>query len=211
MKNRSLFSPKPARPARARRGPGSNSNIPQISTNIRQRHRFRFVATGAVAYQSITVLDVAGICGVVGKVTNTSGALLVSTFKITHLEMWSPPASVGSSVSMSMSWGGFNNSPNIEYTDTSVSQAIPAHISCRPPVNSLASFWQTTGNSTALFIINCPVSTIIDITLEYLYVDSSAALTTVSLVTAVIGQMYYLTLDNSSSHVITPVGLFSTF
>ncbi len=212
MRSNSSRKAKPLRAAPGRRNRVNNfRQPPMLQPHIRTTRRFRFVATSAVAYNSITVKDLAGVCGVVGTVTNTTGAYLVGTLRVAKVEMWSPPASVGTSVSISMSWGGFNNSPNIEYTDSSVSQTEPAHIACRPPRESLAKFWQTTGNDSPLFILNCPTSTIIDVTIEFMEADSSSALTTTSLVTAVVGQRYYLALDDTSNHVIVPVGLFTTF
>lgn len=123
--------------------------------------------------------------------------------------MWSPPASQGAAITCSVEWVGAN-SPNREYSDTSVSVATPAHVSCPPPPMSLAAFWQTASSAT-LFSLVAPVGSIIDIHLALILSDDDQGSNTpISVASAVLGQSYYLSLDPNATHRYTPVSLVTT-
>jgi len=126
--------------------------------------------------------------------------------------MWSPPASQGASATCSIEWAGYQNSPAIEYSDTTISVSQPAHISCRPPPLSLAAFWQVTG-TTPLAQIIAPSGTIIDVVLSLILYDDDANITqaTSSVSTAgILGLVYYLSLDSNATHRFVPVSLATT-
>jgi hypothetical protein len=193
-----------ARPktSRALNGPA------QIRSNIELRHTFRYVATSSssVNVDTSQILSALGVMGI----TNTSVRDFCSSFKVNHLTIYTPPAAVGSSATCSITWPGANNSPPREYSDTSVSVSTPAMVSCSPPPQSLASFWQT-GTGQTLFRLIAPSGSIIDMSVSYFLADSNSAGTATTVITSVAGVVYYLPLDGVSTHLLSPVSLNSTF
>ncbi len=189
--------------SRAKNGPS------QLKANVELRHRFRFVSTSGTA-TGLTGNSILGAAGAIGTATNSTVQTISNSFKINQISIWSPPASQGSNVTCSVDWTGFNNTPNREFSDTSVSVATPAYLVCSPPPQSLASFWQLSG-TTQLCSIVAPTGSIIDVQLSLILADGSDAGVTVAVATAVIGTMYYLSLDPAAQHRFTPVSLTTTF
>jgi hypothetical protein len=178
----------------------------QIRSNVELRHRFRFVSTNAVS-QSVTPNSLMCSAGTMCSVANTTVNSFYGSVKVNQIEMWSPPASQGSSTTCSVDWIGSSYQPNREYSDTSVSVATPAHVISSPPPMSIASFWQTSSTNT-LFTLIAPVGTIIDVHLSLILNDSDESLVTASVTTATLGNIYYLSLDPNKHY--TPVSLTTT-
>jgi hypothetical protein len=196
---------------RVARGPSRNANPPQIESNLNYSHKYRFLTSASVTNVGIqdtyVLQSTGGICTTVNSVVS----IFAKSFKITKIEMWAPPASQGSAATISIDWLGFGNSPNIEHSDTTLSVSHNAHVVTRPPKNSLASFWQKATN-VQLFILNCPANTVIDISVSLMMQDEETALTTVNVATGVLGNIYFVALDQGAgTHVIVPVSLNTTF
>ncbi len=187
---------------------GGSQNPPQFVSNIRNSHKFRFVASAAYNSQ-VSDTAILGVPGAVCTVVNTTAAMMTQCFRIKKIEVWAAPAAQGSSATVSLDWIGLANSPNLEVSDTTLSVARNAHIIAVPPINSLAHFWNR-GSNTAMFTLVCPINSIIDVTLEYI-LDDVGTLTTVGVVTGVLNTLYYLPLDGVTTHLLTPVSLQSTF
>jgi hypothetical protein len=186
----------------------------QLSSNVIKKHKFRFLASSALANVDITTLHVLGVAGGLGTVANSTITLFNKSFKISKVEMWAPPPSQGSTATVSLEWLGSGvNSPNREVSDTSMSTAFPAHLVTKPPAQSLASFWTTVnaGSATNIFRLNCPAGTVVDLSLQLIENDQELANVTVTVVTAVLGNIYYLYLDGVTTHLLTPVSLNTTF
>jgi hypothetical protein len=184
------------------------SVIPQFQSNVRLRHRYRFTSTSGTA-TSITPTSL--LCAA-GTICTDTNVLVVSAFqsvKVRRVEIWSPPAAQGDSVTCSVEWTGFQNSPNVEHSDTSVSVAVPAHVSCSPPRNSLASFWQV-ASTTGLFVITAPTGSVIDVVLDLVMSDDESPAANAAVTTATINLSYYLSLDPNSTHRFVPVSLITT-
>jgi hypothetical protein len=176
-------------------------------------HKFRFLASAAIANVDISTLNVLGVAGGLGTAALTL-TLFNKSFKIKKVEMWAPPPSQGSTATVSLEWLGSGvNSPNRETSDTSMSTAYPAHLITRPPPQSLASFWTTVnaGSATNIMRLNCPAGTVIDLSLQLIENDQELANVTVTVVTVVSGNIYYLYLDGVTTHLLTPVSLNTTF
>jgi len=181
---------------------------PQIRANIQLNHLYRFTSTNATA-TAITGTSILCAAGSVGTLLNTQVNSFVGSFKIRSIGMWTPPPSQGSAATCSVDWSGFNNSPNVEISDTSNSVARPAHLMTSPPTASLASFWQLSG-STNLAILTAPVGTIIDVRLDLVLYDSDITQATSTVTTAALGTVYYLSLDPNATHHYVPVSLTTT-
>jgi hypothetical protein len=201
---------------RLRNAPGKNrvnnsNGPPQLFSNIRLSHRYRFLTSGAFSH-TVNSQDLLNCAGTIGTVVNSTVALMFESVRVRALELWAPPASQGSASTVSCEWLSAN-SPSIEVSDTTVSVTRNAHIRTNPPSLSLASFWQNVDTVNNLFTLVCPANTIIDVSLELVLVDrSGAAGTQVALTTVVVGHVYYLALDSSvPAHVAVPVSLNTTF
>jgi hypothetical protein len=207
---------RPRKNGRKRQGPArrgvatGSSNPPQMESNLKLTHKFRFQASAAEANFAITDSSVIGALGGICTVTNSTVTNFAQSFRIKSLEMWAPPASQGAAATVSVEWFGFGNSPNIEHSDTTLSVSRNAHIKSAPPSSSLASFWQK-GTSTNLFILNFGTNTIIDLIVEIMMADQETALETTSVSAGVLGHIYYLALDQElGSHILVPVSLNTT-
>lgn len=174
---------------------------PQILSNIIFHHVFRFKAISAFV-GGISVLQVLGVAGAVGTLIDQV-QLITSSFKVTRVEMWGM-MNAGVPPVISIDWAGFQNTPNREISETTLSSAYPAYISAVPPKNSLASFWQRENDNTQLFILNVPQYTTIDVHLSLILRDAEEAAAAILINGAVTtGVLYYLALDNPNSLVLT--------
>jgi hypothetical protein len=158
----------------------------------------------------VTPTSLLGAAGGIVAVANTTLTTIHSSVKVNQIDIWTPPASQGASATCSVNWVGYNNSPDREYSDTSVSVATPAHVTCSPPQQSLASFWQA-ASATNLFVVTAPTGSIIDVHLSLIFADGAdQAGTGISIATGVLGSNLYLSLDPNATHRYTPVSLTTT-
>jgi len=193
-----------------RRSAGNLSPV-QFESNVRSHHRYRFTATAGVVGKVITDTSVVGSLGGVVTVLNTAVVAIFQSFRIKRLEMWSAPSAQGSNATCSVEWFGFGNSPNTEFSDTTLSTAKNAVVSCKPPANALASFWQK-ATGTPLFILTCPAGTIVDLILDTILSDDEGAGTVVTIASGSLGALVYLALDQvTGTHNFVPVSLVTTF
>jgi hypothetical protein len=204
----------PSKPSRRpaskpRRSMSSAANGPrQTKSNIEIRHQYRFTSTSGT-FTGITPTSLLCAMGTMGTAVNTSVQSFFASCKVNQIEIWSPPASQGSSVTCSVNFAGYANAPNREYSDTSVSVSTPAHLVCSPPPQSLASFWQTAGTNT-VFQISAPTGSIIDIWVFGILQDSDDTYAFTLVAAAVVGNVYYLSLDPNATHRYVPVALTTT-
>lgn len=181
----------------------------QFESNIRTHHRYRFVATAGA---TVSITDTA-LLGAAGTMCTTVNAFVQSFFqsvRIKRVDVWSAPSAQGANSTCSVEWFGFGNSPNIENSDTSLSVAKNAHVSCKPPANSLAAFWQK-ATGTNLFTLTFGTNAIVDVILDLIQSDEETVPTAIVVATGVVGHVYYLALDNATGHNLVPVSLNTTF
>jgi hypothetical protein len=210
MQRKRSRNAKPLRAVRVSNSRSRKGNPPQLSSNIRTIHKFRFISNAAFN-DVITSKCCFGAAGGIGTVVNSTLSFCYESLRLLKVEAWSPPAAQGAAATVSVEWLS-TNSPSIEVSDTTVSVSQNAHISSRPPQESLASFWQQIATTFTMFTLVCPANTIIDVTLELIQLDQAAvALTQTGLATVVVGEMYYLSLDrNRGTNILIPVSLTTT-
>jgi len=190
---------------------------PQLESNIRLTHKFRFTATAAATGSSINGLCLSGVAGVIGIFINTDVQPIAQAFRLKRVSIWSPPAAQGSNATAAVEFvgGATGLYGNREFSDTSVSTSQPAYVSCRPPKDSAASMWQDpTVANNILFNITCGAGSIVDVEMDYILTDLNGSnVTLLSAATAALGRMYYLALDNGGGggHNFVPVSLNTTF
>jgi len=156
------------------------------------------------------MLNAAGVAAT----TSILGYSLWDSVKVKRIEVFSPPAAQGSSVTCSILFPATNQSQAREVTDTSVSVSMPAHIVATPPPMSLCSFWNNGNSATTYFTLVAPPGSIIDLTLGLVLEDGNGQASlanTAVLVGATVGGVYYCSLDSSTSagSIYKPVGLTS--
>jgi len=192
---------------KARTG-GSKAKPPQIQSNVRVNHTFRFQSTAATP-TNVTNRTLLQACGVMAA-TTILGYPIVSSVRVKRVKVWTPFSAANSTCSLV--WYGSVDSQfsNIEISDSSVSSALPAHISTAPPARSNASFFQWDNQSTTntLFQLVAPAYSFIDVDVEYVLADGGNATAAASLVLvgATAGQLYYEPLDGRGG-IFIPVSL----
>lgn len=208
-RRRNRNQPRMVQASRAANALTRSSVVPQIRSNIELTHRYRFISTSSTA----TAITAQSLLGAAGSMCNATNAFAVSVFgsvKVNNVSIWSPPAAQGSSVTCSVEW---ITTPaqgnNREVSDTSVSTAVPAHVSTGPPLHSLASFWQNS-SSNALFTLTAPAGSIIDVSLSLIMWDDDEPQDAIAIANGTSGNMYYLSLDPNATHRYTPVSLVTT-
>jgi hypothetical protein len=184
----------------------------QLKTNIEIKHQFRYVSSSGntKAITDTLLMTAAGVSAQTAVIGNS----IYQSVRVNRIEIWSPPSSQGSAVTCSVlfpSTGTVAQSMAREITDTTVSVAKPAHIVCSPPKESLCAFWQSGSYGQTLFSLTAPAGSIIDLWLSLVLADGAVATPaqTATLVGATVGNMYYCSLDSSTSagSVYKPVGL----
>lgn len=171
-------------------------------------HKYRFTSTSGTA-TALTPTSILLAAGSVGTVTNTTVVSLATSVRISNITIWTPPASQGATATCAIDWIGSANAPNREVSDTTVSVSVPARVSSAPPPNSLASFWQTSSAST-LCVLTAPTGSVIDVQMTLILSDTDQVQGTVGVATAVIGALYYMSLDPNATHRFVPVSLVTT-
>jgi hypothetical protein len=187
----------------------NSSKPPQIQSNIRVTHKYRFLATASMS-ETISSLDIIGAIGTIG-VSTTSVTPFAESFKIKRVSIWSPAPSQGQTSTCSCEWLGTSQSPSIEVSDSSNSVADVAKISTSPPQNSNAAFWQTPAiASVNLFTLTTPAGSIVDLDLDFVLADDGAEAFGIAVATAVLQHPYYLALDGPTNNNLVPVSLTTT-
>jgi len=188
---------------------GSANRPPQFSSNIRVRHTFRF--TGSMAGVALTGANLLLACGVVAGVANGTAWAIFHSLRIRRLKIWSPPASQGTVNTCSIEWLGTQQSPSIEFSDTTNSVSTPACVQSSPPLSSNAAFWQTpTLGSTTLAVLTAPAGSVVDVEVDLILADEAAASFNTNLTASTAGELYYLALDGRASNLMVPVSLNTT-
>ncbi len=181
---------------------------PQIPSNLRYKHHFRYRATAAGDIQPTNTQALASF-GSMCTVVNSTLQSIHSSFKISKIQCWFVAATAGTPVTCSVEWIGQQNYPSVEMSETSVSPSVYSCLTTRPPPNSLASFWQLPSNTITIGRIIFPAGALLDIWVELIVRDDeTAAATTVG--SATLGSMYWPALDGAVSNVMRPVSLQTT-
>jgi len=181
-----------------------------INGNTVVTQRLRFTPSASLTNYPVSSIDILQACGIMAG-TTTLGYALFGSFRIKEIEMWCAQTNTAGAVLATCAVSfplGTTFASNREYSDSSMSPSAPAHIRVKPPGNEYAAFWQTySGNAYVAF--SCTQNTIIDVVLECVLRDGTAAVpSSLALVAATVGAIYYEPLDGQSG-VILPVSRIS--
>lgn len=191
---------------------GRDQHPPQIKSNLVFSHRYRFVANANAAV-NITSRNLVRAAGYVCT-TATNGASIVGSVRIKEVEMWAPPASQGAATTCSILWIGASSSvpgaSDIEYSDTSVSTAFPAHVRSRPPPKTLAGDFCQDNSTLAMFSLVAPSGTIVDVDMELMLNDGATVATSnFTVASGTAGLVFYAPLDadTAAAAKLQPISL----
>lgn len=183
---------------------------PRIEITPHLRHVFRFVApTGFSA--AITPANVIGALGTVCTVLNSTVQPFCSSFRIKSLTVWPGTSSSGKTDTAVT----FSSTLSTSVQDTEKAVTLPEGVTVTtathwvPPKGSLAEFWQA-ASAQNFMRITCSPGSVLDLDVEYTISNTFASLSQ-TVATGSVGVVYYLYLDGSSTHLLVPEFLPSTF
>jgi len=147
------------------------------------------------------------MCGALATAA-TSIRPIASNIKIHYVEMWAPcEITAGARQTIALEWSPFGNlgASNLETTDTTISNARPAHLFTKPPRGTNAEFWQDDIVDNTLWLMTGPAGTITDVHCSFMLNDSSPT-SAIACSGATVGRLYYQQLDGTSNNQL-PISL----
>jgi len=179
---------------------------PQLTLSFRFPFKMRYFCSNNLTAVNIFSRDLLTMFAY-----NTTSLLvnyrLVTDARLKKVELWSP-STAGNTVTASIEWFS-EGGPTAINTDTSMGSTTPCHIVTRPPRNSYASLWRSTGTdeTVALFQINCTTQTVVDVSVDLCLQDGNAGTVFTSAANGIAGVMYANFLDyQNASKLMTPAG-----
>jgi len=182
-----------------------------LSVHVKHTYRFRFSA--AISQVGVGLGGLLGAMGTVGRTANATVANLFSSCKITSVTLW-PPATSAALDGITLDWLGAAGYLPDEGWDVTIPDGITMTRAMRvvPPRNSLAVDWLNSGTiplGTTVFTLTGPEGTILDIDIQG-RLANVVGCSNIAVAVAVVGTMYYLSLDGPASNKVQPVGIPST-
>lgn len=179
---------------------------PVIPGNTTLVQRLRFTPSSNLTNYPVSPINMMQALGILAT-SSSLGYALFGSFRVLEVEMWTCqiPTSGSPLATCAVSFPlGSSFQSNKEFSDSSLSSAVPAHLRVRPPGNEYAAFWQTY-TSTAFMAFSCTQNSIIDVVFECVIRDGTASIpSSISLLSATAGSVYYAALDGIGG-VIIPV------
>ncbi len=180
-------------------------SIPTYNSNYVVPVHLRFSVGSGPGSTNVRASDIIGALGIMAA-TATTAYPFFKCVRLKKVEAWGNTDNTNLLGTVSILYG--NTSENIEglreYSDSTVSSAVPAHVVCSPPPASFPSFWHTNADTNLLFTFYYPDSAIIDVYVDAILQDSNAASTAITVAGATAGVVYYQPLDGDGG-VLTPV------
>lgn len=153
-----------------------NSHFPpDVKQNPIFSRVIRYVATATQTNLSITPLNIIQCCFFTTTNGSTSGILIANAIRIRRISMYFAASDFTTTAPLSFRWKGFQNAPEELITDRGTS-TVPACIKVMPPRDSVGGYWYSVDAPTAtsaLFEIDCPSGTILDLDFEFTMTDSN--------------------------------------
>lgn len=176
---------------------------PQVQFEIHQTHKLRF--TNAFANPAYAVTFGNLMDTVLVAASATVAYELYDFVRIKEVEMWAAAGgNSGPNLSIGVDFGGLvagNIGGGRSYEDTTVSNAVPAYIRCRPDPKSQTAQFQPASSSVA-FHVRAPGAgartVIIDVTLEFRNSPVTSPVVA-SVAAATSGEIYFRGLDGLNS------------
>ncbi len=189
-----------------RQGRGSSSFPQQVASTVQIDKVIRFKASAALSSASVKVQDLVELLCVAA--TTTTAYKLAQRVRLRKIEAWAPPASDGSSVTLSvedlLTISGIA-SPSRITSDVTMGQSRPAHVVWTPRMDSALSKWLSTTGDVAL-ALTAPTGTTFDVHLSLaLQDDGTGSSVTAAVAGATVGALYIRALNSTNANNIPPV------
>lgn len=182
----------------------ANPQPPTRTLSFGKVHTFRFVCanTAGVNNQAIltsNLLNMLGICTAANTLRR-----MIQALRVTRLQLWAPPVdpAVTTVVACSLTWNGLNTLFK-QRSDYPLGQVV-GYVDSRPPKPLEADLVSTEGvnESTAIFFVNCPYQSVLDVTCDLtmlsLYAGANATFSTTAAGT--IGIPYHVPIDGTTGN-----------
>ncbi len=203
-----------------KRGRGGRRGIPPTVKGISERlgvykadpvnvRKLRFQCSTTGTYNTSRSALLSLWC--VGTIANNSVTSCFAGIRVKSVTIFTAGTSSAGATQLNYSSSSIiwlsENAPDCEYSVTG-NPDHPGSLTSEPPVNSLASFWQSYNSGalgTNLFQLALNQNDIVDIVFEWVPANGTETyvLTPVAVVT--VGTFYYLALDGRASNKIVPV------
>ncbi len=176
--------------------------------SITLSHAFRWLVTGSISSQPITVKGLLASWVVADSATTTNLAL--DAMRVVRLRLWGEPPALGSTAStVGVEW---KPSANTSYAPNqqvlAQSQGVePAYLSVAPPAESSCGWWfsrDQTNIADTLFTVTLPAGGVLEIVLEMVLTDTNQGVAGPTTTGATAGRFYGYNLGLSS---LVPQGL----
>ncbi len=174
--------------------------------------RLRFGAASGtnIATGAITLDDVLGAIGVIGRVANTSVTCLATSFKINAVRLWvGPSGSVATQSFVQFLAAGDDHEPDymVENDIPINMQGGPNMLEYRPPKKSTASMWQrdtATGSDLIMVVGVGTTGSLVEVDLDFTLSTTVASSNAITVTTCSVGVFYRLALNktNGSSSLV---------
>jgi len=201
---------------KGKKGKGTSARVsslpPVLNTVITANHTFRFRAGALVSGRGITGEMLAGACGGVCTVANSTVSCWASSIRIHKVTVW---PGLGGTTLTEVVW--YSPVTSVEKDKSQVSSiptgvVVPERpIVSSPPRGTLAGSWLAVVPliSTAIFGITCPSGSLVDVSLSWTMTNNLAG-QDLGVVAGVLKTTYYLPLDGPGSNQLVAVGVPTT-
>jgi hypothetical protein len=170
---------------------------------------FRFQSPSTSTSVPVSALAMAGVCGAVCSVTNSTVNPIASAVKLKKITVWPTPiVASGTVVPTDVVWAA-----GLDYNKDEVKDGtLPLGLTCTkglvftPPRKSLAASWLSDAVAQNIFAISCPAGSIIDVSLDFVMSNGFTQFGSLTVASGVLGVLYYLGLDGPTTNHFTVVG-----
>jgi hypothetical protein len=199
---------------RGKKGKSGPSLPPRLKTTVMVHHVYRFSNSTVDAAVAITGGMLAGAIGGICTVTNSKVRAWATSARVHKITVW--PGLASTNESCEIYW----RSPisGIQKDDVN-ERSLPGGVTIdralvsRPPKGTLCADWMdlnVLGSATLWSFINLPDESVIDLEVSYTMTNVMIA-QDLTVTTGVLAAAYYLPLDGPALHLLTAIGVPTTF
>ncbi len=202
----------PSRRNKRRKAASMSPNLPpKLNITPVLRRTFRFGCTTSGSY-TITIADLAGACGGICTVVNTTLKAWASAVKVHRFRIWNPSTTSAVQVAEVVWFAVGTNQGREDVKDVALPTGVTMTrmVDSSPPPNTLAWFWQTTvSNTNSICQLQVDAGSVIDVDISY-QLSNQLASPTLAIATGVLSTVYYLPLDGAASNKLQQLGVPTT-
>jgi hypothetical protein len=187
--------------------PTNNQLVPPVfGPTLGLLQRFRFTDPSAATNVPITRAMLLNLVSMAS--TTTVQQRLIFAVKLVHISVWAVPSSTSTTqTSASVEWMGLN-SPSTFSSATTMGNARPLHLSCKPPADTSNRLWSINQQNEAevVFRISAPAGAIVDLQLKIRFQDNEGAQTAENGTggASTVGVIYLNYMDGFTSKLFIP-------